>query len=136
MILRLTTRQLQLLRKEARKVHPVEACALLFGERIKREALVKRIVMVQNVLQSTTRFEVDPKEFYNAFMQADRDGLEFIGLFHSHPAPAYPSSIDLDYMRLWGDAVWLILSSTHENFSAFQMKDDKVSPVTLKTDKL
>jgi len=136
MILRLNTQQLQSLRKEAIRVHPVEACALLFGKTTRRQALVKRVVTVPNVLKSTTRFEIDPKVFFDAFMQADKDGFEFIGLFHSHPAPAYPSEVDLKFMRLWGDAVWLILSSTDETFAAFQMMDGEVRVVTLQTDKL
>jgi len=136
MILRLSTEQLQFLREEANRVRPIEACAILFGRTTRRETIVKKVVTVQNVLKSTTRFEIDPKTFYDAFMQADKDGLEFIGLFHSHPAPAYPSSIDLKFMRLWGDTVWLILSSTHDNFAAFQMMDGKVNAVTVETDKL
>jgi len=136
MILKLNTRQLQFLREEDRRVHPVEACAILFGKTTRREAIVKRVVTVPNVLKSTTRFEIDPKAFFDAFMQADKDGLEFIGLFHSHPAPAYPSGVDLEFMRLWGDAVWLILSSTHGNFAAFQMTDGKIREVAVKTDKL
>jgi proteasome lid subunit RPN8/RPN11 len=136
MILRLNSKQQQFLRKEAKRVHPVEACAILFGKTTRQEAVVKRVVTVPNVLESTTRFEIDPKAFFDAFMQADKDGLEFIGLFHSHPAPAYPSAVDLEFMRLWGDAAWLILSSTHDNLAAFQMTDGKVSEVTLKTDKL
>jgi len=136
MIMRLNSQQLQFLRVEVRKVHPIEACAILFGKMTRREAIVKRVVTVPNVLKSTTRFEIDPKAFYDAFMQADKDGLEFIGLFHSHPAPAYPSGADLEFMRLWGDALWLILSSIYENFATFQMIDGKVHEVTVKTDKL
>jgi len=136
MILRLDSQQLQLLRKEARKMYPIEACAILFGKTTRGEIIVKRAVTVQNVLKSTTRFEIDPKEFFDAFMQADREGLEFVGLFHSHPEPAYPSSVDLDFMRLWGDAVWLIFSSIDNNFSAFQMKKGKVHALTVKIDKL
>jgi len=136
MILRLSSRQLQLLRGEARKVHPIEACAILFGKTTRRGAIVRRVVTVPNVLKSTTRFEIDPKAFFDAFMQADKDGLEFIGLFHSHPAPAYPSGVDLKFMRLWGDAVWLILSSTQGNFAAFRMIGSKVSELAVKTDKL
>jgi len=136
MILRLNTQQLQFLRKEDRRVHPIEACAALFGKTTRRKAVVERVVTVPNVLGSTTRFEIDPKAFFDAFMQADKDELEFIGLFHSHPAPAHPSDVDLEFMRLWGDAVWLIFSSTHDNFAAFQMKDGKVRAVTVKTDKL
>jgi len=136
MILKLKAQQLSFLREEARRVHPVEACAILFGKTNGREAIVKRVVTVPNVLKSTTRFEIDPKAFFDAFTQADEGGLEFIGLFHSHPAPAYPSSVDLKFMRLWGDAVWLILSSIYNNFAAFQMTHGKVSQVTVKTDKL
>jgi proteasome lid subunit RPN8/RPN11 len=136
MILRLNARQLLFLKEEAERVHPVEACALLFGKTTRRETIVKRIVTVPNVLKSATRFEIDPKAFFEALMQAERNGLEFIGLFHSHPAPAYPSGVDLKFMRLWGDAVWLILSSIDEKFAAFQMRDGEVNSVTLKTDKL
>jgi len=136
MILRLKIQQLQFLREEARRVHPVEACAILFGKTTQREAIVKRVVAVPNILKSATHFEIDSEVFFDAFMQADEQELEFIGLFHSHPAPAYPSSVDLKFMRLWGDAVWLILSSIHDNFAAFQMTDGKVSEVTVKTDKL
>jgi len=53
-------------------------------------------------------------------------------LFHSHPAPAHPSAVDLQYMRLWGEAVWLILSSINSDIAAFQMKNDRVNEVALK----
>jgi len=136
MILRLSTQQLQFLREEVRRVHPIEGCAILFGKTTRREAVVKRVVTVPNVLKSITRFEIDPKAFFDAFMQADEEGLDFIGLFHSHPAPAYPSGVDLKFMRLWGNTFWLILSSIYDNFAAFQMTDGKVSEVTVETDKL
>jgi len=136
MILRLNTQQLQLLREEVKRVHPIEACAILFGKITRRETIVKRVVNMQNILKSTTRFEINPRGFFDAFMQAQKDGLEFIGLFHSHPAPAYPSSVDLEFMRLWGDTVWLILSFTHDNFAAFQMMNGRIRRVTVKMDKL
>jgi len=135
MILRLKSQQLLLLREEADKVHPIESCALLFGKMNRGQAVLERVITTPNVLKSSVRFEIDTKTFYDAFMQANNDGLEFIGLFHSHPAPAYPSSVDLEFMRLWGDAVWLIMSSTYNNFAAFQMSDGKVQRVTVKIDK-
>ncbi len=134
MILRLTSEQLRLLRDESRKNHPVEACALLFGRLIDGEAVVTRVVVMPNVLKSPTRFEADPQTVFNAFEQADRDGLQFIGLFHSHPAPASPSVVDIKYMRLWGEAVWLILSSNDGNMAAFQMINGDIHEVTLKVE--
>jgi len=131
MILRLSSQQLQLLREATIKVNPIEACALLFGKRTRREAILERVVTTPNVLKSTVRFEIDPKAFYDAFIQAEKDGLEFIGFFHSHPASAYPSSVDLKFMRLWGDAVWLIMSSIDNSFAAFQLFDGEVQAVTV-----
>ncbi len=119
---------------ESRKNHPIEACALLFGRLIDGEAVVTRVVVMPNVLKSPTRFEADPQTVFNAFEQADRDGLQFMGLFHSHPAPASPSVVDIKYMRLWGEAVWLILSSNDGNMAAFQMINGDIHEVTLKVE--
>ena len=132
MILRLTAEQLRLLREESRKRHPVEACALLFGDFIRGDAVVKKIVLTPNVLKSPVRFEIAPEAVYHAFEQADREELEFIGLFHSHPAPPTPSGIDIKFMRLWEEAVWLILSSVNGEFAAFQMIDGEISEITIK----
>lgn len=132
MVLRLTSEQLQLLRDESRKIHPIEACGLLFGRMIDGEAVVTRVVMMPNVLKSSTRFEADSQTVFNAFEQADEAELQFIGLFHSHPAPASPSEVDLKYMRLWGKAVWLILSSGDGNIAAFQLTNGDLLEVGLR----
>jgi len=133
MILKLTKEQLQLLRKEARRSHPVEACALLFGKLVKGNAVVTKIVTAPNILRSRVRFEVDPQVVYAAFEQADQNGLQFIGLFHSHPAPPNPSAVDRRYMRLWGDAVWLILSSIDGSIAAFQMVNGEIREIPIRT---
>jgi len=134
MILHIANQQLTLLEKEARKKHPVEACALLFGKLGEKEAVVKRVAVTPNVLESAVRFEIDSKVFYDAFTKANKDGLDFVGFFHSHPAPAEPSSVDLQFMRLWGDAVWLTFSSIEHRFAAFQMRNGEVRTLTLRTE--
>ena len=132
MILQLQRYHVDLLKQEVRKVHPVEACAMLFGKLSKNEALVEKVEIAPNKLRSTTMFEIDPERVVAAFNEADEEGLEFIGLFHSHPAPAAPSPIDLKFIKLWGDALWLILSSTEGNLAAYQIKDDDVEEVTIR----
>jgi proteasome lid subunit RPN8/RPN11 len=131
-ILRLTNKQMRLLRDESKKTHPIEACALLFGKLIDGEAVVTKVVVTPNVLRSSVRFEADPQTVFIVFEQADREGLEFIGIFHSHPAPARPSAFDLQYMRLWGDAVWVILSSVDGDVAAFRMVKGDLQKVALK----
>ena len=132
MILQLQRRHVDLLKQEAKKVHPIEACAMLFGKLSQNEAVVEKVEFAPNELRSTVRFEIDPVNVAAAFTEAEDEGLDFIGLFHSHPAPAAPSPIDLKYMKLWGDALWLILSSTDGNLAAYQLKDDKVKEATMR----
>jgi proteasome lid subunit RPN8/RPN11 len=132
LILQLQRRHVDLLKQEAKKVHPVEACALLFGKLSQNEAVVEKVEFAPNELRSTVRFEIDPVKVAAAFTEAEEEGLDFIGLFHSHPAPAAPSPIDFKYMKLWGDALWLILSSTDGNLAAYQLKDDTVKEATIR----
>lgn len=131
MILRLNLQHVDLLKKEAEKEYPIEACAMLFGELTEKEAAVKKVVVASNRLQSTLRFEIDPETFVHALTEADRKGLDFIGLFHSHPAPANPSQVDLKFMKLWGGAIWLILSLIEGKLAAFQMKDGELKEVAI-----
>jgi len=132
LILRLKRHHVDLLKQETKKVHPVEACAMLFGKLSQNEAVVEKVEVAPNELQSTVRFEIDPVKVAAAFTEADEEGLDFIGLFHSHPAPTAPSPIDLKYMKLWGDALWLILSSTDGNLAAYQLSDGTVKEATIR----
>lgn len=105
---------------------------MLFGEIKDEEIVVKKVVVATNKLHSERRFEIDPEAVAEALTEAEREGLEFVGLFHSHPAPASPSSLDVEFMRLWGDAIWLILSSKDSGIGAFRMENGKVNEVAIK----
>ncbi|UCE57638.1 MAG: M67 family metallopeptidase [Candidatus Bathyarchaeota archaeon] len=131
MTLILSEMQIKLLRAEVEKSFPLEACALLFGEHKEDVVTVDKVIVASNILESTTRFEVDPTFVAFAFEQAEKEGLDFIGLFHSHPAPATPSAIDVRYMKLWGSAVWLILSTLDGEIAAFRKLDDQTERVEI-----
>ncbi len=132
MFLSLQRSHVELLKQEAKRVFPVEACAILFGRLSENEAVVKKVEIAQNRLRSSTRFEVDPSKVARSIVEAEKEGLEFVGLFHSHPAPAVPSEIDRKFMRLWDDTVWLILSSTENRLDAFQLVDEKMRQVAIR----
>jgi proteasome lid subunit RPN8/RPN11 len=132
LILQLQRHQIDLLKQEARKVHPIEACAMLFGKLSQTEASVEKVEVAPNKLRSTTKFEIDPMKVVAALIKAEEESLDFIGLFHSHPAPAAPSAVDLKFMKLWGDALWLILSSTEGELAAYQLKNDKITEVAIR----
>ena len=134
MILKLKRQHLRLLKREDMKTRPIEACALLFGKLTEKEVTVTRVAVMPNILRSRVRFEIDPQAFFKAFMQAQAERMELVGFFHSHPSPACPSAVDLKYMRLWGDAVWLILSQTDDELAAFRMKASGVEELTIKVE--
>jgi proteasome lid subunit RPN8/RPN11 len=115
-------------------MQPIEACALLFGKFSHDEAIVKKVEFAPNKLQSPVKFQIDPEKVAATFTRAEKEDLEFIGIFHSHPAPAEPSSIDLEGMKLWGDALWLILSLTDGELAAYQLIVDSVEEMPLQID--
>ena len=122
MEIEISKEDIELLLKHARKEHPYEAVAVLLGIQKEGKFIVRVVRPMKNVLRSTTEFHVDPAELYNTYMEAEEQGLNVIGIFHSHPAPPYPSFLDMKYMKL-NPIVWLIASSIDWNMKAFILKN-------------
>jgi len=131
MILRLTEEHLRLLKEAAKNSYPTEACGLIFGDIDGKRAVVKRIRPVQNISESATRFQIDPEEFIETLSEAEKNGGELIGFFHSHPAPAYPSLTDAQYMRLWPENIWLIISSVSYDIAAYNAVDGELRRIDI-----
>ena len=71
---------------------PLEACGLLagIGDR------VEKVIGVRNQAQSPVRFVMDPYEQLKAFNWIESNGLDLLGIFHSHPAgPETASPTDI-----------------------------------------
>ena len=134
MILQLNSNDLKLLMEEVHRVKPIEACALLFGEIANENSAVRKVVLVPNELKSTMEFTIDPQIVVTEVLKAANEKLELVGLFHSHSAPAQPSIVDLQHMKLWGDVIWVIYSLTEKKLTAFQLKDDKTEEILVKTE--
>ncbi len=134
MILQLSSNDLKLLMKEVHRVSPIEACALLFGEIVKENRVIRKVVLAQNKLKSTGEFTIDPQMVVSELSKAADEELDFVGLFHSHSAPSQPSIIDLTYMKLWGDVIWVIYSLTEKKLAAFQLKNGKTKEILIKTE--
>ncbi len=79
--LTLTNEQQQKMISHVRSHAPLEACGLLAG----RDSKVESVLEVTNQAQSTIRFVMDPIEQLNAFEWIESNGLDLIGIFHSHP---------------------------------------------------
>jgi proteasome lid subunit RPN8/RPN11 len=109
---------------------PNEACGLLVGHPAGSEgaadggegtaeggnnsATVVRFVPTRNAAESSRVYTVDPREHLRADRAAEDDGLEVIGVMHSHThTTAYPSPTDVAQAP---DPGWhyVIVSLRHE----------------------
>lgn len=73
--------------------YPLEACGLLVG----RGHRVERFVGCTNEAASARIYTIPPRELLRAERAAEDDGLEIIGVFHSHThSEPYPSPTDVD----------------------------------------
>jgi proteasome lid subunit RPN8/RPN11 len=75
---------------------PDEGCGLLVGLSDGERAIVKSVVASENVLHSAKVYEIEPKVLLQAYRRADDEGMEVLGVFHSHThSEAYPSPTDI-----------------------------------------
>lgn len=116
-----------------RSRYPYEACGLLAGG---SDLRVEKVYPVENSESESPRkrYFMDPGGQIRAVRDAERQGLEVIGAFHSHTnSPAYPSSTDLE-LAMYPEWVWVIVSLAapdRPDVRAFVIRDFHVSEVEI-----
>ncbi|MDR0622302.1 MAG: M67 family metallopeptidase [Deltaproteobacteria bacterium] len=100
----LTHSVLEAIRAHAARAYPFEACGFILGllaEKGQDPGQVRGLGVLEAVNSrdpesSRRRFNVEPEEFLEAELEADRRGLGIVAIYHSHPDhPAAPSDNDL-----------------------------------------
>lgn len=109
-----------------RSEYPNEGCGLVAGQAGK----IGRIYKTTNVDPNPrVRYQIDPKELLEVFRELDRQGLELIGIFHSHPqTQAYPSPTDIS-LAFYPDSYYFIISLRNveqPELRAFRIVDGKI----------
>jgi len=126
-MIRLTKDVLDEIREIANKELPNEACGYLAGTDNK----ITKCYHLTNIDHSPEHFSFDPKEQFEAMIDARSNGLEIIANFHSHPeTPARPSKEDIrlayDPHIFYGI---ISLAEDLEVLKFFQIEKGQVSPV-------
>ncbi|MFH1347510.1 MAG: M67 family metallopeptidase [Candidatus Margulisiibacteriota bacterium] len=103
----ISEKQKQEIVEHARSAPKHEACGLLAG----RNGEVERVYKMTNTSESPeTCYSMDPNEQLKVMKEIRKQGLEMVGIFHSHPSsPAYPSEKDVE-LAFYEDAVYVIVS--------------------------
>jgi proteasome lid subunit RPN8/RPN11 len=93
-VLEITREQWLQMLAESWHTYPLEGCGLLIGE--SGGDRVERFVPIRNEAESARIYRLDGGEYARAALAADDDGLDIIGVMHSHThTAAFPSPTDV-----------------------------------------
>ena len=91
--------------RHARSEPGMECCGLLAGV----GGVITKIVPAKNALTSATSYEVAPQELFQLFRRMREDGLEHLGIYHSHPVTEnFPSPRDIELAGYPNEAYFII----------------------------
>lgn len=125
MKLKISRRDMEKILMHAAECFPAECCGILAGRKLGNEYCVERVYPAGNMLESSFEYQVDPVEQVRIFSEAEAQGLEVVGFYHSHPlADAYWSSVDEERSELWPGYVFLVVSPKTGSFHAYLRKAD------------
>ena len=90
---------------------PDEVCGILAG----RDEKVEKVYKMINKDKSRTSFFMDPQEQLRVMKEIRGSGLDFIGIYHSHPeTKSYPSAHDVK-LAFYPEVSYVIISLRDEN---------------------
>ncbi|MFB6273944.1 MAG: Mov34/MPN/PAD-1 family protein [Salinibacter sp.] len=112
MTLHLDIEQREQIVQHSEQTYPHEACGVLIGHHNGDEIRVEDIEIMDNAREDArhNRYIIAPEDVLRAERQAEAQGLDLVGFFHSHPdAPAEPSDYDLEHAS-WPGLAYAIQS--------------------------
>ena len=89
--------------------YPNEICGVMVGPKGQGMATEARRARNMVVDRARDRYEIDPRDHIRIMREADTEGLDIVGYYHTHPDhPAQASRFDTE--RSWAGYVYLIVS--------------------------
>jgi proteasome lid subunit RPN8/RPN11 len=95
--------------------YPNESCGLLIGKRDNGGSIVRNVTYANNLNRerANDRYELDPQDFLAADEAARAQGMEVLGVWHTHPDhPALPS--ETDRAAAWPEWSYVIVEVTRD----------------------
>ena len=103
-MIRIEKQTWQLMVEHARAAYPSECCGAMLGTVNGGDKHVKVAVKLENAFDGpqAQRYELRPEDLLRADREARSEGMDLIGIFHSHPdCDAYFSQTDLKNSCPW-----------------------------------
>ena len=107
-IVELSNSQSDIITLESEKAFPRECCGLLIGSG-ENPVIVSRVVIAENLADSSNRFLIDPQCQFEWLRKLRGSDERIVGLYHSHPnGRVDPSPHDAE-MAIEQGQIWLIV---------------------------
>lgn len=116
-MLQLSAESHEQIKAHAAAAYPYEGCGLLLGQAAAAGNLVTAVRPLPNTWpdreEQRVRFRIDPADWRDVELQALAEGMDVIGVFHSHPDhPPVASPRDLAWAA-WSGYSYLITRVSH-----------------------
>ncbi len=96
--------------EHAQKEWPLECCGILGG----KEKTVVKVYELQNIEESSIRYSMPPQEQLKVFEEMEKESMEMIAIYHSHPHTIpFPSETDVR-MAFYPEISSIIISLKEE----------------------
>ena len=109
---------------------PLECCGILAG----KGRTVRRLYEMMNRDSSTTTYRVAPEEQLKVFSEMEKEGLDMLAIYHSHPDTIpFPSVSDVR-LAFYPDVVYVIISLRDGGtcVKGFRIRKDAISLETIR----
>jgi proteasome lid subunit RPN8/RPN11 len=115
----------------ARREPNLECCGLLAG----RDGAITRIFPAANAAANpATSYEIAPKEIFDRMREMRTDGIELLGIYHSHPnGKNEPSPRDIQ-QAYYSEAAYFIVSpldGAEKPVRVFSVRDGRVEELQI-----
>lgn len=117
--------------RHAEQTYPRECCGAFLG----LGASVTVAIPLENVYAGSQadRFEIQPTDLIRVEREARAQGVELIGIYHSHPdCDAYFSQTDLENSCPWYKSIVLsVKQGRYDHANCFETNDDQTAATRL-----
>jgi proteasome lid subunit RPN8/RPN11 len=115
----------------ARRDASVECCGLLAG----RDGIITRVFPAANAAANpASSYEIAPKEIFERMREMRAEGIEMIGIYHSHPnGKNEPSPRDVE-QAYYSEAAYFIISPRDDPeraVRAFSIREGRVEEIEI-----
>jgi len=129
-MIQLTENHLKEIAAHGERDYPHECCGLLLGSFNTGLKTIAEVYPISNAREEEAkrnRFLIRPEELMRGERYAQRQGLEVVGFYHSHPDhPAVPSAYDLDHAwPVFSYIVVSIMAGAARDLRSWEMEPDR-----------